>query len=173
MAPEIDAITGAAVMYIRSRKHGTFRVLIDREDWPRVTAQHWWASVRNDRVYFLAKLRGSGRHVTLHRFIMGEPEGLQVDHIRHNYCDNRKSQLRSATQLQNNANTRKVPGTTSPYKGVSRYKDKWQVGIKWNGKQKHLGHCPGTPEGEINCARLYDSAARELHGEFALTNFPA
>jgi hypothetical protein len=36
---------------------------------------------------------------------------------------------------------------------------------------KHLAYCPGTPEGEVDCARLYDSAAREAYGEFALVNF--
>jgi HNH endonuclease len=172
---EIDTATGAAVLTVVSRKHGTFRVLIDPEDWPRVSGRNWHVSKRRHGFYFHTDIYvGTKRTgVALHRLIMNAPDGVQVDHIRHNYCDNRKSHLRLGTQLQNNANRRKLPGKSSRYKGVSRYKTcEWQASIKINRKSRYLGHCPDTPEGEIDCARLYDCAARELHGEFALLNFP-
>lgn len=170
MALELDELTGAAVLHVRSRKWGAFRVLIDPADWPRVSAHRWHVSKRKHGVYFHTDLPGR-KTLALHRYVMDAPDGIQVDHIRHDYCDNRKSQLRFATQLQNNANTRKLRGKSSPHKGVSRFKDRWQAGIKVNLKSRHLGHCPGTTEGEIECAKLYDRAARELHGEFALVNF--
>lgn len=175
MTPELDELTGAAVLHVRSRKWGAFRVLIDPEDWPRVSAHTWHVSKRKHGFYFNADLMVGAKHtgIALHRFVMDAPNGMQVDHVHHDYCDNRKSQLRFATQLQNNANTRKLPGTSSPFKGVSRYKGvRWQASIRWNGKPTYLGYCPGTPAGEIACAKLYDHAAREHYGEFALLNFP-
>jgi hypothetical protein len=67
----------------------------------------------------------------------------------------------------------KKPGS-SKYKGVSWYKphDKWRASILVNGKAKHLGYFPGTPEGEIQAAKCYDAAARKLLGEDAFLNFP-
>lgn len=76
MTPELDELTGAAVLFVRSRTWGTFRVLIDPEDWPRVSAERWWTSKRKHGVYFHTKLKGSGRYVTLHRFVMDAPGRL-------------------------------------------------------------------------------------------------
>lgn len=174
MQPEIDALTGAAVLYVRSRKHGTFRVLIDPEDWPRVSAHSWHASKRRHGVYFMTDVYRDGKHtgIQLHRLVMNAPPGMEVDHRNHDYCDNRKSELRLATRTQNEVNKRKLPSQSSQFKGVSRYRDAWQASVRANGKSKHLGYCPGTPQGEIDCAKRYDAAARELHGDFALLNFP-
>lgn len=174
---EIDFETGAAVLHIHSRKWGAFRVLIDPEDWAHASA-HTWHMVqtrkdrRNGRHYF----RSGETRQYLHRFIMGEPEDMMVDHRDPSATlDNQKRNLRIATLQQNNFNTRKrSTPTSSRYKGVCYRKDtrKWKAYVDRDGKKRNLGHCPDTPEGEIECARLYDCAARVLHGEFALLNFP-
>jgi hypothetical protein len=170
LIPEIDPQTGAAVLTVVSRRYGrTFRVLIDAEDWDRVNAREWFVTVL-DR----GRLVFSSRKVLLHRFVMNAPDGVQVDHIHHDYCDLRKSELRFASQSQNAMNSRKQQrDTTSRFKGVSWYPrfGKWRASFNPRNVGKHLGYCPGTPAGEVDCARLYDSAAREAYGEFALTNF--
>ena len=45
---------------------------------------------------------------------------------------------------------------------------KWAAMIMTDGKPKFIGHF----DDEIEAARAYDAAARELHGQFAALNFP-
>jgi hypothetical protein len=62
---------------------------------------------------------------------------------------------------------------SSKYRGVSWYNphDRWRASIVVNGKAKHLGYFPGTPDGEIEAAKCYDAAARKLLGKCAVLNF--
>ena len=77
--------------------------------------------------------------------------------------------MRLATHAENNRNRGRQNNNTSGYRGVywSKGAEKWQVGIKVNGKVIHLGLFL-DPEA---AARAYDDAARKYHGEFARTNF--
>jgi hypothetical protein len=93
--------------------------------------------------------------------------------------DCRKSNLRIATNGQNNENTRKRvcnagKPPSSRFKGVTFDKrdGTWYVRVQHNKRRRNLGNFPITPEGEIDAARAYDCGAREYHGEFALLNFP-
>ena len=95
----------------------------------------------------------------------------QVDHIDANRLNNQKSNLRAATQQQNNANALKWRRTcSSRYKGVcwAKTKNKWEVKITVNYKTIHLGRYFDEEE----AARTYDQAAKEHFGEFARLNFP-
>lgn len=88
-----------------------------------------------------------------------------VDHINGVAGDNRLTNLREATQIQNMANVGKPSNNTSGYKGVSWHKrdKKWRAQINHQDKQKHLGHFT-TPE-EAHAA--YCAAASALYGDFA------
>lgn len=88
------------------------------------------------------------------------PEGYVIDHIDGNKCNNRINNLRLATPMQNNANSK---GFGKYPKGVKEHKGKFQARIGYKGKQYHLGTF-NTPE-QAKCA--YDAKAIELHGEFA------
>lgn len=88
------------------------------------------------------------------------PEGLVVDHIDGNKGNNRISNLRLATPMQNAANSK---GFGACPKGVKKHKDKFQARIGYKGKRYHLGSF-ATPE---EAKSAYDAKAKELHGEFA------
>jgi hypothetical protein len=116
-------------------------------------------------------IRRGDKQATLgmHTLLTGYP---MTDHENRNGLDNRRSNLRSATVLQNLANIPKSkrPGLTSQYKGVRRthLSPNWEAGIRVNGKPVYLG----TFSTEEKAARAYDSAARDTFGEFAHCNFP-
>lgn len=106
----------------------------------------------------------------LHRAIARAPEGMQVDHRRHNPLDCRRGSLRHATPSQNSANTRRfLKGKLSRYRGVTLHKQtgKWQAAAKRGNRCIYLG----LHTSEEAAARAYDAKARELWGEFAITNY--
>lgn len=179
----MDIKTGAAVLTVDSRTQGPFCVLVDVDDWERVNA-HRWRILKpkgSDRIYFKTYVKGAGgkwKTLLLHRVIMDAPTHLEVDHIHHNYCDLRKTELRVVTRKQNQENTWKpiTRRTSSRFRGVYRNarSGKWFAGIKHEQKSFHIGTFPGTPEGEIEAARAFDRKALELftHATSASINFP-
>lgn len=108
--------------------------------------------------------------VLLHRFIVGAPDGLEVDHKNGDGLDCRRSNLRLATRTQNAANRSKQWGTVSRFKGVylNRKTGKWQAQI-WCEKKQFRGRIVETEE---EAARDYDRLAVIHAGEFASLNFP-
>jgi len=104
----------------------------------------------------------------LHRVLLNPPANMQVDHINRNPSDNRRLNLRLATNSQNQANKGLSSNNTSGYKGVSYNKGarKFRAYIKYNAGNYHLGFY-STAEG---AAKAYNRRAVELHGEFACLN---
>lgn len=105
----------------------------------------------------------------MHRMILSAPDGVPVDHINRNGLDNRRENLRLCTQSENMANRGPEKDNALGLKGVSwdKVNKKWRAQIRWHGKSKAIGRY-NSPE---EAARAYDAAARELHGEFAWTNY--
>lgn len=89
----------------------------------------------------------------------------EIDHINGIKLDNRIENLREATRPENASNQKKQKNNASGFKGVSWRKDiqKWQVKIRKNYKQLHLGYFDSLEE----AYKIYCNAAEELHGEFA------
>jgi len=101
----------------------------------------------------------------LHRMIMGEPDGREVDHKNTDKLDNRRENLRIATNQQNQYNKNKQSNNTSGFKGVCFHKkaQKFVASIKIDGKQKYLG-CFATA---VGAHEAYKRAAIQHRGEFA------
>ena len=109
-------------------------------------------------------------HVLAYFYVKGVWPTVRVDHENRDRANNRWSNLRAATDSQNNANHPVRKDSQSGFKGVTRYfrnPAKWKAYIIVKGKQKILGYedCPEA------AARLYDVAARQVYGEFARLNF--
>lgn len=88
-----------------------------------------------------AAARINGRLITLHRFILEEPSGGEVDHINRNKLDNRRENLRIVDHSTNSFNTDLRSTNTSGYRGVSYHKaaKKYAAYITCSGKRQHLG----------------------------------
>ena len=88
-----------------------------------------------------------------------------TDHINRVKDDNRWSNLREATNSQNQCNTGKPITNTSGFKGVrwDNNAKKWRANIRHMNRQIHLGSFT-TPEA---AHQAYVAAAKKLHGDFA------
>ena len=115
--------------------------------------------------------RGSVEFIYLHRLLTLAPEGVQIDHINGDGLDNRRVNLRHATQSQNNANQRKkVPGT-SKYKGVSLHVDHRYDSRRWKTQLTVKGHHYCTyHDTEEEAALAYNEIAEKAFGEYARLN---
>lgn len=142
-------------------------------------ANQWNSRNAGKEAFTFADRRGyrhgkvGGTLYQAHRVIWKVVHGVdpdQIDHINGNPCDNRIENLRACTVAENSRNYRK-PAGSSQYRGVSWVKrDKaWAARISsGNGGKRSLGNF----KDEIEAAKAYDRAAREMHGEFAVLNFP-
>lgn len=164
MTENASASRGGVVQIPLSRG---FVALIDESDLPIVQPYRWHALVRRGVVYAGACPQKTER-VLMHRLLTGAGKGVIVDHANHNGLDNRRSNLRMASQAQNQGNQRvqKTGRKVSKFKGVSANRASWYAEIQVRGKRYRLG-CFQTEE---DAARAYDQAAQAAFGEFACTN---
>jgi hypothetical protein len=95
----------------------------------------------------------------------GEWPAEAVDHIDGDGANNRLSNLRLATPLQNQMNKRRHRKTTAGLKGVARNRHggKWSARIRVEGRRLTVGSFD-TPE-EAHAA--YVAAARYYYGDYA------
>jgi hypothetical protein len=113
--------------YIIHSKGKDLEVLIDSEDFEKISKLSWFVKHNN---YVYTQINRKTFH--LHRFLINAPSGYDVDHINRNPLDNRKQNLRLCTRSQNNMNKNGI-------RGVSKFRDKWRARIKKDGKEIHLG----------------------------------
>jgi hypothetical protein len=158
--------------------------IVDDEELLRCLAYNWRArhgkTSRPDVWYAETWMRDeSGRRIVvgLHRFILGAPKGIDIDHRDGDGLNNRRSNLRLATASQNHANMVKQRrmSATSQFKGVTRSNQqieprpnsRWEARIKVNRQKIYLG----VFSSEMEAAQAYDCAAVLYFGDFAKPNF--
>lgn len=144
--------------------------MVDDCDYAAVTKFKWHARWHEQTQGFYAQRMtsrklGKQRSIQMHREILDAPAGLQVDHINGDTLDNRRSNLRLATNAQNVMNSGVRADNHSGFKGVSRSRSGWVARVTLSGKTTYLGWFK-TPE-EAHAA--YSASAKVMHGEFART----
>ncbi len=161
--------------------------LIDRIDAERVQALAWHTKRSRSRpelVYVQTTVRltpgrkGRKTSLQLHRFIVGAPPRVPVDHRNGDTFDCRRENLRICTHRQNSEDVVHSKNLKrGGFKGVSwnRHAGKWQASIgagevRPNGKRRLI--YLGLFLDPSAAARAYDAAALEHFGDFAALNFP-
>jgi hypothetical protein len=147
------------------------RALVDAEDYERLNAFKWYAHKHRDGSMYavrMTRIEGKQHTVQMHREILGLTRGdkRKGDHENGDTLDNRRENLRVATNAQNGANrVRLDPRNASGFLGVTWHKthQKWAASIKVNGTSRHLGYFTDPKE----AAQAYNIAAQKHFGEFA------
>ena len=87
--------------------------------------------------------RGNGHDTTLmHRVINKTPKGYHTDHINHDKLDNRRENLRTVTNQENQFNALIARNNISGYRGVcwSERDKRFRATAKLNGIKLHIGN---------------------------------
>lgn len=155
-------------LVLHSRRFGDQIVSIDFEDYDRVSKLAWYIDKSKQNFYAKAKIRVSGKLkvISLHRFILNFPS-YGIDHRDCNGLNNRKHNLRPATNKENSRNCR-TRKNISGFKGVRFAKDinKFHARIVVN-REMISG---GLFDTAIEAAEKYNELAVKHFGEFARLN---
>jgi hypothetical protein len=153
-----------------------YSALVDPEDFRRFAHLKWTATVQKRadgslRVYAYRLERGADgkwHNYFLHRAVMDAAPGQKFDHEDRNTLNCRRYNLRPATYSQNAANTSRRPGKYG-FLGVdSQTPGAYRGRVYADGRSYTTKTFPSP----VLAAVARDVLARELHGEFAVFNFP-
>lgn len=140
---------------------------ISPEDQKKVNQHTWLVQCMYGSFYAVTYV--GKKSVYLHRFLLNEPKHKEVDHINRFTLDNRRCNLRLATDFEQQCNRSAVKNSTSRYKGVSwcKQQKRWRAIVVAKRKYYHVGRF----DTEREAAKAYDECAKNLHGKFAYLNF--
>lgn len=146
-----------------------YTTLVDDEDYDFLTACGSWFVTKNGYAVHSFKFNGVVVQEYMHRIILQPKKGYQTDHINGDKLDNRKCNLRYATNIQNSWNKISGDKKRSLPRGVYKHTQNhnWvaQIQIPF-GKRIHLGSFKTKSE----AAYTYNQFAEQLFGEFARLN---
>ena len=106
--------------------------------------------------------------IRAHRLIMNPAKDKVIDHINGNKLDNRKSNLRICTQVQNMANRTLSVNNKTGYKGIHFNKkiNKYSVQFCYNKKRINGGYFKDI----IEAIKTYNNLVIKYIGEFGRLN---
>lgn len=142
--------------------------IVDDADFDWLSQWKWYAQVNESGGFYAARRESRTKLIYMHRLINKTADGFVTDHRDGNGLNNRRGNLRTATQLQNMMNRRGKKRGTSKFKGVclsvgSNKSKVWAASIRIEGKLKFLGRF--ATEEEAGAA--YAAAAKTHYGDFS------
>lgn len=145
--------------------------IVDAADYEWLSKFKWFAYCTHRATFYAGRGVRMGKRTKMrpmHRDILNlnDPK-IYADHKNGNGLDNRRCNLRPATNQQNQmGKKRRMIGTKSKYRGVGRAG--WVATICHKNKRKHIG----VFETEIEAAKAWDKRAIELGFFPEALNFP-
>ncbi len=141
--------------------------LVDDEDYGWLSRWSWSYDGRYAKRVFVDE-SGARRTVSMHRLVMGEPEGLCVLHFNGDLLDNRRSNLRVCAMAEVSRRRRMQANNTSGYRGVRWVEriGRWKARIRVCGRRIELGDYREL----MDAVRAYDEASVRYHGEYGRRN---
>lgn len=138
--------------------------IIDADNVHFVDGFNWNAKACGQNAYAARGFREKGKRRTefLHRALMGNPAGLEIDHINGNGFDNRRANLRVVCRSVNAQNQKRARvNNKCGLLGVcwNKQNKRWKACIWLDAISKHLGYFD-TPE---LAHAAYIEAKRKLH----------
>jgi hypothetical protein len=118
---------------------------VDTAEYERINQYHWRAQWSEDmHSYYAVRsviVNGKESVIMMQGDVLPAPDGYVTDHISRDTLDNRKINLRYATNSQNGMNAKKRSNNTSGHTGVSKNKKDglWWASIRCEGELIHLG----------------------------------
>jgi hypothetical protein len=144
-----------------------YEAIVDCGDIHLVSSWNWSADVRPHTVYAVRSDRSSGKCVSLrmHRAIIPNVEGMEIDHINGNGLDNSRSNLRVVTKSQNQQSKGFYSNNKSGFKGVCWNKSsrKWEVQVRKGG----VCVFRALFDDKNFAASVAQAKRQEIHGRFA------
>ena len=147
------------------------QVIVDDDWFPILNQWKWYCSSKEDNKGYAVRdigTREQGQSIFLHRYIMMAPDCYQVDHVNQNKLDCQRTNLRLVKPEKNYINRKMLSTNTTGFKGVcfDKARGKFTAHIALDKKQHNLGRFDTA----IEAARVYNEAAKKLHGEYAFLN---
>lgn len=154
-------------LLVISPKFGQHYIIIDEEDYAEISKYKLWIAKNKETYYGMLYEPKYPAGTQLHKFLMRPTGGKAVDHINGNGLDNRRSNLRLVTPIQNARNSiASKKDRASPYKGVFKHRKKWMARITFRRKDVYLGSFTTQEE----AARAYNEAVLKYHKEYGVYN---
>ncbi len=150
--------------------HGKFAKV---DDWhfERIAQFGNWYAIKKKHTWYAAcsiSCKGGYMQVYMHDLVLPVRTGKMVDHGDRDGLNNQETNLREATQSQNNANSQVSCANTSGFKGVfwSSIHSKWRVQIVRDGVRMFVGCFDDV----AHAGFAYNVAAEIVFGTFSRGN---
>lgn len=152
-------------LFVRGHTKNGVSFIFDINDYEEVIKHTWYLSKRG---YIATSVKR--RATPMHKVLLGDTTGFDVDHISRDKLDNRRNNLRLCTHQENSFNQKKRNTNTTGFMGVSfmKHVGRYEAYVHFNGKKYHMG----LHNNAFDAAVARDEGAIHFFGEFAHLNFP-
>lgn len=118
------------------------KAVVDDSDFAELS-KHKWHAIKSRNTFYARRTdyANGKKAIYMHIVVLGNKDGFMVDHRNGNGLDNRRPNLRFATNSQSAVNQKTRNDNTSGCRGVHWHKGsgKWQARIRVNQKYQTLG----------------------------------